>query len=61
MSGTTSPIGAYYPLPIALLRVKLCTAALGAGDFGAHALKKAWPPLFESFCERSAPEEALER
>jgi len=60
VSATSSPIGAYYPLPLALLRIKLCTAALGANDFGAHAWKKAWPPLFETFCERCAPEEEFD-
>ncbi|CAL1144218.1 unnamed protein product, partial [Cladocopium goreaui] len=60
ISATSSPIGAYYPLPLALLRTKLCTAALAAADFGTSALKNAWPPLFESFCERCAPEEEFD-
>ncbi|CAE7214873.1 obg [Symbiodinium natans] len=60
VSATSPPIGSYYPLPIAILRIKICKAALAAGDMGAQAWKKAWVPLFDSFCERSAPDEEMD-
>eukprot|EP00931_Biecheleriopsis_adriatica_P060541 TRINITY_DN36370_c0_g1_i1.p1 TRINITY_DN36370_c0_g1~~TRINITY_DN36370_c0_g1_i1.p1 ORF type:complete len:3594 (+),score=919.56 TRINITY_DN36370_c0_g1_i1:56-10837(+) len=56
--GDTSPaVGAYYPLPVTLLRIKICKAAIRAGESGEITLKKAWVPLFDSFCERAAPSE----
>ncbi|CAE7632524.1 unnamed protein product [Symbiodinium pilosum] len=60
VSATSPPIGSYYPLSIAMLRIKICKAALAAGDMGAQAWKKAWIPLFDSFCERCAPDEELD-
>jgi len=60
VSATSPPIGSYYPLPIAMLRIKICKAALAAGEMGVQAWKKAWIPLFDSFCERCAPDEELD-
>lgn len=57
VSETSPPIGSYHPLPITQLRIKICKAALLAGAEGEVALKKAWKPLFDSFCERTAPGE----
>eukprot|EP00930_Biecheleria_cincta_P076561 TRINITY_DN6376_c0_g4_i1.p1 TRINITY_DN6376_c0_g4~~TRINITY_DN6376_c0_g4_i1.p1 ORF type:complete len:3084 (-),score=609.55 TRINITY_DN6376_c0_g4_i1:253-8580(-) len=57
VSETSPPVGSYHPLPITQLRIKICNAALKAGDDGELALKKAWRPLFDTFCERTAPGE----
>ncbi|CAE8582958.1 unnamed protein product, partial [Polarella glacialis] len=60
VSETSPPVGNYFPLPVALLRVKICKAALRAGEFGDAAMKRAWVPLFESFCERCTPAEEFD-
>ena len=60
ISDSSPPIGSYYPLPLALLRVEICRTALEKGEACSAAWSRAWRPLFETFCERTSPAEEFD-
>eukprot|EP00928_Gymnodinium_smaydae_P013443 TRINITY_DN14900_c0_g2_i2.p1 TRINITY_DN14900_c0_g2~~TRINITY_DN14900_c0_g2_i2.p1 ORF type:complete len:3483 (-),score=804.97 TRINITY_DN14900_c0_g2_i2:72-9770(-) len=60
VSESSPPIGTYYPLPIALLRVEVCKESLKAGKVGEPSWRRMWPSLLDSFCESSHEQETYD-